>query len=230
MENKLTDKKILETIKKVNDALNAMGQKMAKKINELMEDISELREEVNNMKNCNCDCELNKREVDYDKEIKHIENMYQNNRDKIVEITLKLSNLEKELKKTLTNGVKDHHLSKNASKKNDQPQKNIQEYMYHCDECGEKFTDCYSFDIHKVTFHDSEQNYQCNECEIRFFSDWKLKKHMRIHQTISTRKCHYFNNNKQCPFEKFGCKFLHLESDNCKYASNCNRTKCPYRH
>ena len=127
-----------------------MGQKMAKKINELMEDISELREEVNSMKNCNCDCELNKREVDYDKEIKHIENMYQNNRDKIVEITLKLSNLEKELKKTLTNGVKDHHLSKNASKKNDQPQKNIQEYMYHCDECGEKFTDCYNYDNHMI--------------------------------------------------------------------------------
>ena len=65
----------METIKKVNDALNAMGQKMAKKINDLMQDISELREDVDTMKNCNCDCELNKREVDYDKEIKHIDRL-----------------------------------------------------------------------------------------------------------------------------------------------------------
>ena len=181
MENKLTDKKILETIKKVNDALNAMGQKMANKINDLMQDICDLRGEVDNIKNCNCDCDLNKRRNYYDKEIKSIEDMYQNNRDKIVEITLKLSNLEKELKKTLTNGVKDHHLSENASKKNDQPQKNIQEYMYHCDECGEKFTDCYNYDNHKLTIHHFEQNYQCNECGIRFISEWKLKKHMKIH-------------------------------------------------
>ena len=68
-----------------------MGQKMAKKINDLMQDISELRDEVDNMKNCNCDCKLNKRGVDYDKEIKNIENMYQNNKDKIEEITLKIS-------------------------------------------------------------------------------------------------------------------------------------------
>ena len=121
MENKLTDKKILETIKKVNDALNAMGQKMANKINDLMQDISDLREEVDNIKNCNCDCDLNKRRNDYDKEIKSIEDMYQNNSDKIEEINLKIANLEKEQKKTLTNGAKEHKLSRNTSDKSEEP-------------------------------------------------------------------------------------------------------------
>ena len=131
MENKLTDKKILETIKKVNDALNAMGQKMANKINDLMQDISDLREEVDNVKNCNCDCDLNKRRNDYDKEIKSIEDMYRNNSDKIEEINLKIANLEKEQKKTLTIGAKEHKLSRNASEKSEKPQKDIKKYKYH---------------------------------------------------------------------------------------------------
>ena len=130
----------------------------------------------------------------------------------------------------MTTGVKEHKLSRIASQKSEESQKDIQEYKYHCDECGEKFTNCYNYDNHKLTNHECEQNYKCNECGIRFISEWKLKKHMKMHQNLNTRKCHYFNNNKLCLFEKFGCKFLHIEADNCKYASNCKRTKCPFRH
>ena len=48
----------------------------------------------------------------------------------------------------MTNGVKEHRLSRNSSQKSEESQKDIQEYKYHCDECGEKFTDCYNYDNH----------------------------------------------------------------------------------
>ena len=81
----------------------------------------------------------------------------------------------------MANGVKESHVSTNASKKSDKPHEDIPEYRYNCDDCKEKFTDCFNFDNHKLTIHDCEQNYQCNECGISFISEWKLKKHMKIH-------------------------------------------------
>ena len=50
----------------------------------------------------------------------------------------------------MTNGVKEHRLSRNSSQKSEESQKDIQEYKYHCDECGEKFTDCYNYDNHMI--------------------------------------------------------------------------------
>ena len=34
----------------------------------------------------------------------------------------------------------------------------------------------------------------------------------------------------KCPFDEFGCKFLHIASKNCQFGVKCKRTLCPYRH
>ena len=48
MENKLSEEKLLKFITKVNTALTSMGQKLAGKINEMMQDISDVKEELDN--------------------------------------------------------------------------------------------------------------------------------------------------------------------------------------
>ena len=41
--------------------------------------------------------------------------------------------------------------------------------------------------------------------------------------------CHYFNNDKMCPFEELGCKFFHTDSKKCKFGLTCQRM-CPFKH
>ena len=41
---------------------------------------------------------------------------------------------------------------------------------------------------------------------------WRLRKHMRLHTLKNVKPCYYFNNNMKCPFDEFGCKFLHVVS------------------
>ena len=41
--------------------------------------------------------------------------------------------------------------------------------------------------------------------------------------------CHFFNNNKTCPFNN-GCVFVHEDSEVCKYDTVCERRNCMYKH
>ena len=62
-----------------------------------------------------------------------------------------------------------------------------------------------------------------------FFLEWRLKKHEKMHQT-TVKKCHFYNNNKVCPYEKLGCMYEHRKSQKCKYGQKCNRSLCQYVH
>ena len=42
--------------------------------------------------------------------------------------------------------------------------------------------------------------------------------------------CHYFNNQKKCPFEEIGCMFLHADSEDCKFQNTCNKNLCQFKH
>ena len=53
---------------------------------------------------------------------------------------------------------------------------------------------------------------------------------MNLHTADSVLHCHYFNNDKKCPFEVLGCKFLHSKAKVCKEGHNCQRRLCPLRH
>ena len=62
-----------------------------------------------------------------------------------------------------------------------------------------------------------------------FYVNWRLKKHIASHNE-SNKFCHYFNNDKVCPFEEVGCKYKHAISDNCKYDKNCRFKLCQFKH
>ena len=53
---------------------------------------------------------------------------------------------------------------------------------------------------------------------------------MKIHTQEYVQFCYYFNNNRVCPFEEQGCKFLHEVSKVCKFSNKCAKRLCPHRH
>ena len=52
---------------------------------------------------------------------------------------------------------------------------------------------------------------------------------MKNHKDTSAPYCHYYNNQKECPFFKVGCMFKHERSGKCKF-NNCSRKLCQFEH
>ena len=59
---------------------------------------------------------------------------------------------------------------------------------------------------------------------------WRLNKHQIIQDSPNINKCHYFNNQKTCPFEPIGCMFLHLSAGPCKNRESCTMKLCSFEH
>ena len=99
-----------------------------------------------------------------------------------------------------------------------------------CKECHETFLCSIDFEVHMIKFHKEEENYKCDQCGKPFFVKWRLIKHQEIHSDKVLKKCHFFNNNKYCPFEEIGCKYQHQESPQCLFKDNCRNKLCQFRH
>ena len=102
--------------------------------------------------------------------------------------------------------------------------------QYHCEICRNEFEGNVTLEQHMITIHKAEKKFKCDKCETAFVVEWRLRKHKKIHLKTNIRKCHYYNNMKECPFSTLGCKFLHEKSSFCKYNENCNLEKCQFQH
>ena len=51
-----------------------------------------------------------------------------------------------------------------------------------------------------------------------------------MHINKNTKKCHYYNNAKKCPFEEVGCKFVHEASEKCFFLNTCSNQLCQFQH
>ena len=51
-----------------------------------------------------------------------------------------------------------------------------------------------------------------------------------MHTESRIRACHYYNNNKHCPFEDLGCMFAHKLSEIFKYGKHCKIRLCSFQH
>ena len=98
-----------------------------------------------------------------------------------------------------------------------------------CNECGEGFNEQWKLEKH-LKEHGQKKEFECGECKKTFYTRWRREKHLEIHEPEITKFCHYFNNFKVCPYEEFGCKFKHEESDECTFQSRCRNRLCQYRH
>ena len=69
----------------------------------------------------------------------------------------------------------------------------------------------------------------CSVCEKTFKYQEIKSKHMRIAHENLKLFCHFFNNNKTCPYSK-DCIFLHQDSPICKYGKKSERMLCMFKH
>ena len=67
--------------------------------------------------------------------------------------------------------------------------------------------------MHLEEQHKRSKQFECEQCDKTFALKWRLKKHLEVHSQEITKFFHYFNNEKYCPYERIGCKFLHQNSD-----------------
>ena len=88
-----------------------------------------------------------------------------------------------------------------------------------CTKCDKTFSQNCELERHILDHHDHKP-FECEKCGKTFVLRWRLRKHQSGHETQTL--CHYFNNDKQCPFKKIGYKFRHelLSSFKSKYRHN----------
>ena len=101
---------------------------------------------------------------------------------------------------------------------------------FKCNQCSDSFQNRYSLENHELEIHENRKEFKCENCGLSFMSKWIYNKHIVMHQQTRIRRCHYFNNEMDCPFMKNGCKFLHEQSEICKFGQYCRGTMCQYRH
>ena len=108
--------------------------------------------------------------------------------------------------------------------------KTVHKTLSECKQCEKKFLTSSQLESH-LKEHGNVKKHKCQECDKTFYFKWRLQSHNKIHDKESSiRKCHFFNNNKQCPFEEIGCKYLHEKSLHCKFEDKCKFDKCQFRH
>ena len=84
------------------------------------------------------------------------------------------------------------------------------------------FKDEERLDIHKEKLH---AKFECDECEKDFRYETVLEKHREAAHENTELFCHYFDNDKDCPFDE-NCLYIHEESGNCRYGNTCERRMC----
>ena len=146
----------------------------------------------------------------------------------------KLSEEHKTLRTTLqrekdkTNNKCDNckkHLDKESNVKKLRNFQKSKTVVFKCDKCEEEFSEKWKLRVHLKT-HDK---FKCEKCEKTFaYLDIK-KKHVLISHENVKLYCHFYNNDKTCPFDD-KCIFLHQDSKFCKYDEFCERDFCMFKH
>ena len=99
-----------------------------------------------------------------------------------------------------------------------------------CLSCEEVFNKNSDLEAHIKTYHETIETYKCDICEKTFVLKWRLNKHQENHTSLTTKKCHYYNNKKECPYEDIGCMFEHVLSEMCIFGKNCQNKLCSNQH
>ena len=97
--------------------------------------------------------------------------------------------------------------------------------VFKCDQCMKEFDQMWKMRAHEK----KHKKYQCDKCERSFEYQDILKKHKLVSHENTKLYCHFFNNEKTCPYND-KCIFLHADSKFCRYDSNFERDLCMFKH
>ena len=75
----------------------------------------------------------------------------------------------------------------------------------------------------------SHKSFRCDQCDKSFQYEETKGKHVTAAHGNVKLYCHFFNNNKECPYNE-NCIFIHQDSQLCKYNGMCERPCCMYKH
>jgi hypothetical protein len=137
-------------------------------------------------------------------------------------LNTKIDKMEKEIE-AVVNSKNDRDITKDRSRK---PLAST----LNCNLCERTFGKNSDLETHIKDHHEKHDEFDCDQCDKKFVTKWRLQKHTIIHSDKKQRNCHYFNSGKNCPFEMLGCKFLHILSDKCKFDQSCSVKLCSYQH
>ena len=98
-----------------------------------------------------------------------------------------------------------------------------------CLVCDISFEKTHELELHLKT-HDNVEEFKCKVCDKIFSLRWRLEKHESAHDLKNVKFCHYFNDEKLCPYEEVGCMFQHRESERCRYNHYCKNKLCQFQH
>ena len=167
-------------------------------------------------------------------EFNSLKNEFDLLKSKIDSLVSKYSNLEKKYEQSQSRKKKamfkcricDEELENVSALKEHKEEHNSCQGEHQCEECEKRFKKEEQLEAHKKTVH---KKYECDECEKIFDFEGNLEKHRQAAHEDVELFCHYFNNDKDCPYEE-ECIFVHEESEICKFGKSCERKMCMYRH
>ena len=155
--------------------------------------------------------------------------MFEDLKGKIDGLTNKYEDLEKQLKKQKKSSFKCNTCSKKFESVKDLQKHKTEEAAcqakFKCDECEKTFKTEKQLSVHSK----KHEKFPCEECDCEFNFEGLLVKHSQaVHESMKIF-CHYFNNDKECPYDD-QCIFAHEESPECKFGRGCERMMCMFQH
>ena len=144
-------------------------------------------------------------------------------------IIIKYEVLEKQLENTKKGSFRCRKCKKKFdSLKELQKHKNDEKPCVHdfiCEQCDKSYKSEMDLESHQKM----HGTCGCENCECKFDTVGQLEKHVSaVHEKVKIF-CHYYNNDKECPFEG-KCIFAHDESPDCRFGNLCERIMCMFSH
>ena len=147
-------------------------------------------------------------------------------KEELADITTKYDKLSERIK-TLETELKCNkcvRTSENSTNVKKHPDQHIP-LMYNCDKCRKEFDEEWKLNSHLKVCKVNK----CDQCDKSFKYIEIKKKHVQISHENFKIYCHFFNNEKTCPYDA-ECVFLHEDSPKCKYGDSCERMYCMFKH
>ena len=228
LENMVKSKKD-ETVEHI-EKMESVKKKMVN-IDEKIDSVQDNLEEVTKINNLKLEKQISESDEKHKSERELLKRLFEENKQKIEEVERNMKIQKKNSKKQERQFYCEecgkyfpNKLCLRKHVKQDHPK------TFKCETCDALFTESWQLETHLESHTIKAKENKCDICGKEFFLKWRFKQHMNVHQNPNIKPCHYFNNNKACPFEPIGCKFKHVEAIQCKNKTTCKNKLCPLQH